>query len=63
MILDVCHDILITTLPFLGQQKCFCYNLQTEMKFFSERRRGRGCTSVWITMSSCQQENQVQRHD
>ena len=61
--LDVCHDILITTFPFLGQQKCFCYNFaDAKMKFFSDESKRRGCISVWITMSSCQQENQVQRH-
>ena len=67
-VLDVCHDILITTLSFLGQQKCFCNNsADIKLKFFpvmtARGREEEGCTSVLITMSSCQQENQVQRHD
>ena len=67
-VLDVCHDILITTLSFLGQQKCFCNNsADIKLKFFplttARGREQEGCTSVLITMSSCQQENQVQRHD
>ena len=54
--LDVCHDILITTFPFLGQQKCFCYNFaDTKMKFFLVTKARGGV--VFLCGSQCQVVN------